>query len=58
MTTPGKQGFASMSPERRREIARKGGASVPAHRRSFSRDRDLAAAAGAKGGSVKPGARS
>ena len=39
-----------MNPERRREIARKGGASVPSEKRSFAKDRDLAAAAGRKGG--------
>jgi general stress protein YciG len=52
MTTPEtpKRGFAAMDPERRREIARKGGVSVPSEKRSFSKDRILAAAAGAKGG--------
>lgn len=50
--TKGRQGFASMDPERRREIARKGGSSVPADKRSFSQNRDLAARAGAIGGSV------
>jgi general stress protein YciG len=35
-----------MAPEVRREIARKGGANVPSEKRSFSQDRDLAAAAG------------
>ena len=46
-----KRGFASMDPERQREIARKGGASVPSEKRSFAKDRDLAANAGRKGGS-------
>jgi hypothetical protein len=52
MTDKPKQmrGFAVMSPERRREIAAKGGASVPDEKRSYSKNRDLAAAAGAKGG--------
>lgn len=50
--TKGRRGFASMSPERRREIARKGGASVPADKRSFAQNRDLAASAGRAGGSV------
>lgn len=52
MTTTPKQrrGFAAMDPEKQREIARKGGASVPDEKRSFSQDRDLAASAGAKGG--------
>lgn len=49
------RGFAAMDPERRREVARKGGASVPAAKRSFSKDRDLAATAGAKGGSSSRG---
>lgn len=47
-----RRGFASMDPDRRREIARKGGASVPANKRSFSRSADLAATAGQKGGST------
>lgn len=45
-----RRGFACMSEEKRREIARKGGASVPADRRSFAKNRDLAASAGAAGG--------
>lgn len=52
-----KRGFASMDPERQREIARKGGASVPSEKRSFSQDRNLAAAAGRKGGESSHGAR-
>lgn len=48
-----KRGFASLSPERRTEIARKGGGSVPAEKRSFSQNRNLARTAGAKGGAVK-----
>lgn len=39
-----------MSPARRTEIAKKGGSSVPAHKRSFARDKDLASSAGRKGG--------
>lgn len=50
-TTPTKRGFANLSPERLREIARKGGSSVPSDKRSFSQDRSLARSAGAKGGS-------
>lgn len=46
-----KRGFASLTPERRREIASKGGKSVPNEKRSFSKDRALARAAGRKGGS-------
>lgn len=44
------RGFASLSPERRSEIARRGGAAVPADKRAFSRDRQLASTAGRKGG--------
>ena len=39
-----------MDAERRREIARKGGKSVPDEKRSFTQDRTLAAEAGRKGG--------
>ncbi|MBX9574334.1 MAG: general stress protein [Caulobacteraceae bacterium] len=52
-----KRGFASMDPERQREIARKGGASVPSEKRSFSQDRGLAAKAGRKGGEASHGSR-
>jgi general stress protein YciG len=41
-----------MSREKQREIASKGGRSVPAEKRSFSQNRDLAAEAGRKGGSA------
>jgi len=59
MTEKSKRGFASMSPDRRREIARMGGASVPPSKRSFSQNRDLASAAGKFGGcSVPPEKRS
>jgi general stress protein YciG len=44
------RGFASMNAERQREIASKGGRSVPAEKRSFSQDRGLASEAGRKGG--------
>lgn len=50
-----RRGFAAMNPERRREIARKGGAGVPAHKRSFATNRDLAASAGKKGGESSTG---
>ncbi|MBA4792486.1 general stress protein [Phenylobacterium sp.] len=50
-----RRGFAAMNPERRREIARKGGASVPGEKRSFAKDRDLAASAGRKGGEASRG---
>lgn len=53
------RGFASMDENKQREIARKGGESVPNEKRSFSRDPKLAAEAGRKGGrSVAPEARS
>ena len=61
MTVPvkSKRGFASMDPERRREIARMGGKSVPNDKRSFSQNAALAAEAGRKGGThVDPGKRS
>lgn len=44
------RGFASMSPERRSEIARKGGQALTPEQRSFSQDRDLAKRAGKRGG--------
>lgn len=47
---PRPRGFAAMSPERLREITAKGGRSVPAEKRSFSTNRNLAARAGRKGG--------
>lgn len=54
-----RRGFASMDPEKQREIARKGGKSVPADKRSFAQNPDLAASAGKKGGqNVEPAKRS
>ena len=53
--TPSLRGFAAMDPERRREIARKGGGSVPKEKRSFSRNHTLAASAGRKGGETSHG---
>ena len=41
-----KRGFASMDGQRQREIASKGGRSVPAEKRSFSEDRELAVRSG------------
>jgi general stress protein YciG len=53
------RGFASMSPEKRREIASRGGKSVPAEKRTFSTDRTLAKEAGRRGGvSLEPEKRS
>ena len=47
------RGFASMDEGRQREIASKGGQSVPDEKRSFSQDRALAAQAGRKGGEAR-----
>ncbi|MGI8841747.1 MAG: KGG domain-containing protein [Caulobacteraceae bacterium] len=52
---PSRRGFAAMDPERRREIASRGGASVPKEKRSFAKNRDLAADAGRKGGAASRG---
>lgn len=49
------RGFASMDAGKQREIASKGGQSVPAAKRSFSQDRRLAAEAGRKGGQSSHG---
>ena len=48
------RGFASMDRDRQRQIASKGGESVPADKRSFSKNPDLAAEAGRKGGRSVP----
>lgn len=57
MTTPTnnihKRGFASMDKDRLREVSSKAGASVPAHKRSFAKDPDLAKRAGALGAAKK-----
>ena len=50
--TKGLRGFAALDPEKRREIAARGGASVPKDKRSFSKDAALAARAGSVGGSA------
>lgn len=50
-----KRGFASMDEDKQREIASKGGQSVPAQERSFSKDHQLAAEAGRKGGQASHG---
>lgn len=55
----GRQGFASMDRAKQREIAAKGGRSVPGAERSFSKNPALAAEAGRKGGlAVAPQDRS
>ncbi len=51
------RGFASMDPAKQRAIASKGGQSVPPSERSFSKDPELAASAGRKGGMASHGAR-
>ena len=45
-----RRGFAAMDPEKQREIARKGGKSVPPEKRSFAANPSLASEAGMKGG--------
>jgi len=47
------QGFAAISPERRKEISTLGGKAVPAEKRAFSVKAGLAAKAGSKGGKIK-----
>jgi len=44
------RGFASMDEQKQQSIAAKGGQSVPAEKRSFSKDHQLAREAGRKGG--------
>lgn len=44
------RGFASMDEQKQRDIASKGGQSVPAEKRPFAQDHELAAEAGRKGG--------
>jgi general stress protein YciG len=51
------RGFASMDREKQREIARKGGESVPNEMRAFSQDRELAVSAGKKGGQASVAVR-
>jgi hypothetical protein len=48
------RGFASMDESKQKEIARKGGQSVPDEKRSFSQDHELASEAGRKGGQSVP----
>jgi uncharacterized protein len=49
------RGFASMDPAKQREIASKGGKSVPPEQRSFSKNHELASQAGRKGGEASHG---
>ncbi len=48
------RGFAAMTPERRKEIASRGGKAVPPEARAFSVSRELAEKAGRKGGLAVP----
>ena len=52
MAEKSKRGFASMSAEKRREIASMGGKAIRDGNRSFSLNRELAVAAGRKGGAA------
>lgn len=52
-----KRGFASMDPERRKQVAAMGGAAVPGAKRAFSVDKELAKQAGKKGSEVSIGVR-
>jgi general stress protein YciG len=55
-TIAGLRGFAGMDADKRRAIAKKGGASVPREKRSFVQNPALAAQAGRKGGLAVPAA--
>ena len=45
-----RRGFASLTPERRKEIARMGGKSVAPANRAFAKNKELARTAGRQGG--------
>lgn len=47
------RGFDGMDDKEQRDIASKGGQSVPAEKRSFSQDPELASEAGRKGGACQ-----
>lgn len=49
-----RRGFASMDSKKQRQIASRGGKSVPAEKRSFSQDRGVAIIAGHLGGKAVP----
>ena len=55
MANTANRGFASMDEDKQREIARKGGQSVPNEKRSFSKDHELASKAGRKGAKASGG---
>lgn len=48
------RGFAGMDENKQRDIAAKGGQSVPEEKRSFSQNHELASEAGRKGGQNVP----
>ena len=56
MTAPTKRprGFAAMDPTAQKILAARGGRAIPAAKRTFSLDRQLAAESGRKGGSNVP----
>jgi general stress protein YciG len=53
--TQGNRGFGSMDDKKQKDIASQGGQNVPAEKRSFSQDPELAAEAGRKGGQASHG---
>jgi len=55
MPNTSNRGFASMDDDKQRDIAAKGGKSVPDEKRSFSQDHELASEAGKKGGQASGG---
>lgn len=55
MANTDKRGFGSMDDDKQRDSASKGGSSVPAEKRSFSQDPELASEAGRKGGESSGG---
>lgn len=57
MAHQSERGFAGMSDDKQRDIASKGGQSVPAEKRSFSQDHELASEAGRRGGEHSHGGR-
>lgn len=59
-TKPKLKGFAALlarDPDRMSQIAALGGSSVPAHKRGFAVDRELAKSAGRTGGLVRSSAK-
>ncbi len=52
-----RRGFACMTPEKRKELASRGGKAVPAGKRSFAQNRELASEAGKRGGMAVPASK-